>query len=157
MSRPGIRSNNRRTNRRNTPRGDLWDDVPELPAPASIRPPAEPAALVRSLGDPPLGRHSVPGGNAVAAVVERASMLATALAASAGLLATDESDGPGCGQGAGRVTENLTGGQETLGSVGGEARGEAHPGVQPGAGARSAPTGAAVSPSASRSRATSPT
>jgi len=92
MSRPRNRTNNRRNNRRNAPRTDLWDDVPELPAPASIRPPADPAALVRSLGDPPLGRHSVPGGNAVGAVVERASMLATALAASAGLLATDEPD-----------------------------------------------------------------
>jgi hypothetical protein len=89
MSRPRNR-NNRRTTRRNTPRADLWDDVPELPAPEAIRPPADPAALVRSLGDPPLGRHSVPGGNAVAAVVERASMLATALAASAGLLALDD-------------------------------------------------------------------
>jgi hypothetical protein len=90
MSRPRNRNNNRRNNRRSAPRADLWDDVPELPAPASIRPPADPAALVRSLGHPPLGRHSVPGGNAVAAVVERASMLAAALAASAGLLATDE-------------------------------------------------------------------
>jgi hypothetical protein len=91
VSRPRNRNNNRRGgNRRQTPRADLWDDVPELPAPAPIRPPAEPAALVRSLGDPPLGRHSVPGGNAVAAVVERASMLATALAASADLLAADD-------------------------------------------------------------------
>ncbi len=90
MSRPRNRSN-RRT-RRSAPHTDLWDPVPELPLPAPIRPPADPAALVRSLGDPPLGRHSVPGGNAVAAVVERASMLATALAASADLLASDDDE-----------------------------------------------------------------
>jgi hypothetical protein len=88
VSRPRSRSNRR--GRRTTARQDLWDAVPELPAPAPIHPPADPATLVRSLGDPPLGRHSVPGGNAVAAVVERASMLAAALAASADLLAPDE-------------------------------------------------------------------
>jgi hypothetical protein len=91
MSRPRNRPN-RRGNRRNSPRVDLWDPVPELEPPASIRPPADPAALVRSLGDPPLGRHSVPGGNAIAAVVERASMLATALAASADLLALGDDE-----------------------------------------------------------------
>jgi len=69
---------------------DLWVDTAELVPLDPIHPPGEPAALVRSLGDPPLGRHSVPGGNAVAAVVERASMLATALAASADLLGTDD-------------------------------------------------------------------
>ncbi len=88
MSRPRNRSNRR--GRRNTPRQDLWDPAPELPAPSPIRPPADATTLVRSLGDPPLGRHSVPGGNAIAAVVERASMLAAALAASADLL-DDES------------------------------------------------------------------
>lgn len=83
MSRPRNRSNRRR---RNAARQDLWDPTPELPAPSRIRTPADPTLLVRSLGDPPLGRHSVPGGNAIAAVVERASMLAAALAASADLL-----------------------------------------------------------------------
>lgn len=90
MSRPRSRSNRR--GRRNAFRQDLWDPAPELPTPAPIQPPADPAMLVRSLGDPPLGRHSVPGGNAVAAVVERASMLAAALAASAGLLVDDDQD-----------------------------------------------------------------
>lgn len=88
MSRPRNRSN-----RRARGRADLWDPAPELTLPAPIVPPGEPAALVRSLGDPPLGRHSVPGGNAVAAVVERASMLASALAASAGLLAGPDDEG----------------------------------------------------------------
>jgi len=83
MSRP----RSRRRGQANAARVDLWAPVEELPVPDSIAPPADPAALVRSLGDPPLGRHSVPAGNSVAAVIERASMLAGALAASAGLLA----------------------------------------------------------------------
>lgn len=91
MSRPRNKQNQRRRNGRGTG-VDMWADVPAVPEPSTIRPPADPAALVRSLGDPPLGRHSVPAGNAVAAVVERASMLASALAASAGLLATDDDD-----------------------------------------------------------------
>ncbi len=74
-------------NQASSPRHDLWAPVEELAVASSIRPPADPTALVRSLGDPPLGRHSVPAGNSVSAVVERASMLAAALAASAGLLA----------------------------------------------------------------------
>ncbi len=92
MSRPRNRTNRRNAPRRAADRLDMWASRPELERPAPIRPPADPTALVRSLGDPPLGRHSVPGGNAVAAVVERASMLATALAASADLLATDDDD-----------------------------------------------------------------
>lgn len=88
MSRP--RNRNKARNNRRSAKVDLWAPTPELEPLTPIRPPAEPAALVRSLGDPPLGRHSVSGGNAVAAVVERASMLATALAASADLLAADD-------------------------------------------------------------------
>ncbi|MFV0306559.1 MAG: hypothetical protein ACK5OX_02310 [Desertimonas sp.] len=88
MSRPRSRSKGR--NNRRASKVDLWAPTAELDPLAPISPPAEPAALIRSLGDPPLGRHSVPGGNAVAAVVERASMLATALAASADLLASDD-------------------------------------------------------------------
>lgn len=91
MSRPRSRSKGRGGPRKFA-KVDLWAETPELSPPDPIRPPDDPAALVRSLGDPPLGRHSVPGGNAVAAVVERASMLATALAASADLLGTDDED-----------------------------------------------------------------
>lgn len=94
MSRPRNKQSNqrRRPARAAAASVDLWADVPDLPVPGSIRPPADPTALVRSLGDPPLGRHSVPAGNAVAAVVERGSMLAAALAASAGLLAGADDD-----------------------------------------------------------------
>ena len=90
MSRP--RNKGQQQQRRRRGNVDIWADVPDLPAVEPIRPPADPAALARSLGDPPLGRHSVPAGNAVAAVIERASMLATALAASADMLATDDPD-----------------------------------------------------------------
>lgn len=85
MSRPRNKNQQQQQRRR---RGgvDMWADAPALAVPDKIRPPADPAALTRSLGDPPLGRHSVPAGNAVAAVIERASMLASALAASADML-----------------------------------------------------------------------
>jgi len=89
MSRPRNKQHQQRRRRTNV---DMWADVPELPVVDPIRPPAEPAALARSLGDPPLGRHSVPAGNAIAAVIERASMLASALAASTDLLATADED-----------------------------------------------------------------
>jgi hypothetical protein len=70
---------------------DLWRPVPRLPEPEPITPAGDPTALLRSLGDPPL---QGPGGGAaiaIAAVVDRAAGLATALAAAAGLLA--EPDG----------------------------------------------------------------
>jgi hypothetical protein len=70
---------------------DLWRPVPQPPAPTPIVPAADPAALLRSLGDPPL-----PGQGAaehyLAAVAERAAGLATALAATAGLLAEPNFD-----------------------------------------------------------------
>ena len=48
---------------------------------------------MRSLGDPPLGNKSVLAGHYLAALVERAAGLATALAVSADLLAgTDDTD-----------------------------------------------------------------
>jgi mannitol/fructose-specific phosphotransferase system IIA component len=46
-------------------------------------------ATLRSLGDPPLQGQGAVAEHYVAAVVERAASLATALAASAGLLADD--------------------------------------------------------------------
>ena len=48
--------------------------------------------FLRSLGDPPLPDGSVVAGHYVAAVVERAATLATALAASAGLLNDEDDD-----------------------------------------------------------------
>jgi hypothetical protein len=65
---------------------DIWHPVPQLPEPAPIRPATDPTAVLRSLGDPPLPGQGAVAEHYLAAVVERAAVLATALAASAGLL-----------------------------------------------------------------------
>lgn len=79
------RSGNRKRRKQNKPL-DLWRPVPELDAPRPIRPAAEPTALLRSLGDPPLQGQGAVAEHYVAAVVERAAGVATALAAAADLL-----------------------------------------------------------------------
>ncbi len=71
---------------------DLWRRVPEPDDVEPITPVPEPTALIQSLGQPPLRNHSTSGEHAFAAVVERAAILATALAASAGMLAETPSD-----------------------------------------------------------------
>jgi hypothetical protein len=77
--------------RRPKPKGiDIWRPVPVLPDPEPIRPAADPTAVLRSLGDPPLPGQGAVAEHYLAAVVERAAVLATALAASAGLLATGD-------------------------------------------------------------------
>jgi hypothetical protein len=70
---------------------DLWREAPAPPAPAAITPAADPTALLRSLGDPPLTGQSVMAGRYMAAVVQRAAGLATALAAAGGLLNEEDS------------------------------------------------------------------
>jgi hypothetical protein len=71
---------------------DLWRPVPHLPVPEPIAPASEPAALIRSLGHPPLAEQSVVAGHYLAAVVERAAILGTALASAGGLLAPEATD-----------------------------------------------------------------
>ena len=71
---------------------DLWRPVPQLPPPEPIAPGTDPAALLRSLGDPPLQGQGAVAEHHLATVVERAAALATALAASAGLLAQPGDD-----------------------------------------------------------------
>ena len=73
---------------------DLWRPVPQLPDPEPIRPASDPTALIRSLGDPPLPGQAAVAEHYLSAVVERAGVLATALAASADLLADDGDDEP---------------------------------------------------------------
>lgn len=65
---------------------ELWRPVPQLPDPEPIFPASEPTAVLRSLGDPPLPGQGAVAQHYLAAVVERAAGLATALAAAAGLL-----------------------------------------------------------------------
>ena len=64
-----------------------------MPAVERIRPTPDPAALPRSLGDPPLGPNPEAGQALLGAVYEEAVRAATALAAASGLLAglADES------------------------------------------------------------------
>jgi hypothetical protein len=66
--------------------------VPESPAPEPVVRTSDPTVLVRSLGDPPVPGNAVVAGHYVASVVEQAAKLATALAASAGLLAEPDAD-----------------------------------------------------------------
>jgi hypothetical protein len=74
---------------------ELWRAGPPLPHPERIRPASDPTALIRSLGNPPLRGQSNVAEHYLIAVVERAADVATALAASAGLLAEgDEDDEP---------------------------------------------------------------
>ncbi len=69
---------------------ELWAPVPALGDPTPVAPATDPAALLRSLGDPPMPGQGAVAEHYLAAVVERAAGLATALAASAGQLADSE-------------------------------------------------------------------
>jgi hypothetical protein len=84
--------NRRRRAQKAKPPTDLWRPVPQLADPAPIIPATDPTGLIRSLGDPPLQGQATVGGHYLVAVVERASGLATALAAAAGLLADPDQD-----------------------------------------------------------------
>ena len=70
----------------------LWRPVPQLPDPTPVVPAADPTVVLRSLGDLPLQGQVAVAEHYVAAVVERAAALATALAASADLLGTPGGD-----------------------------------------------------------------
>ena len=73
---------------------DLWRQPPPLDSPEPIVPAKDPAAVVRSLGTPPLQGHGALVDYYLATVVERAAGVAAALAATAELLgsATDEEE-----------------------------------------------------------------
>lgn len=69
----------------------FWGD--EIPVVAkSVRPSPEPAAMVHSLGPPPLAGHETAAGHYFTAVYDKAVMLAGALAAAGGLLESDETE-----------------------------------------------------------------
>lgn len=83
----------RRPVRANPPKPtDLWRPVPQLPEVEPIVAAQDPGVLLRSLGDPPLMNKSTVAGHYMATVIERAAALASALAASADLLAVAHND-----------------------------------------------------------------
>ena len=92
MSRPQRRGNGNRRPAGNRPAAvDIWRDPGPLPEIEPISVPSEAGALLRSLGDPPM----VDGSTAVkyfTTVIERAAVIAAALALSADLLAAPEAD-----------------------------------------------------------------
>jgi hypothetical protein len=82
-----------RPRRPNSPKSvDLWRPVPKLAEPEPIVPVGDPTAVLRSLGDPPLQGQGAVAEHYLAAVVERAAGLATALAVAADLLAQPPED-----------------------------------------------------------------
>lgn len=71
---------------------DLWRAVPQLPEPEPIVPAQDPGILLRSLGAPPLQGQATQAEHAFELVVRRSATLATALAATAGLLDEQQLD-----------------------------------------------------------------
>jgi hypothetical protein len=71
---------------------ELWRPVAPLDPPQPITPAPDPTSVLRSLGEPPLQGQGVIAEHYLAAVVEQAAGLATALAAASGLLVHDDSD-----------------------------------------------------------------
>jgi len=71
---------------------DLWRPTPALDKPEPIIPAKDPAAVLRSLGTPPLQGHGALVDYYLATVVERAAGVAAALAATADLLGSPEDE-----------------------------------------------------------------
>lgn len=72
---------------------DFWgsfDDLPE--GDARVHPASDPAAIVNSLGNPPLVGHEQVAEHYFRAIYERAAGLAFAIAAGSGLIAGDDED-----------------------------------------------------------------
>ena len=91
MSGPRRKNQNRRRGNK-AKQGDLWRPVPQLADPEPIVPANDPTMVLRSLGDPPLQGQGAVAEHYLAAVVERAAGLATALAAAGGLLGQPDHD-----------------------------------------------------------------
>ena len=74
------------------PKTDFWGDGATREEVAPIVPAGDPTALLRSLGAPPLQGRATIAEVYLDAVVRRAAGVATALAATAGLLADGDSN-----------------------------------------------------------------
>lgn len=82
-----------RQTRNAKPKGSFWGDpTAEAAPPAPIRPSTQPAAVVSSLGPPPLGTHDKVAEHYFVAIYDKAVGLASALAAAGGLLETGDPD-----------------------------------------------------------------
>lgn len=90
--RGGNRNRKPQDQQRKAKPNDIWRPVPQLAEPAPIVPASDPTAILRSLGDPPLPGQGAVAQHYLAAVVERAAGLATALAAAAGVLGQPADD-----------------------------------------------------------------
>jgi hypothetical protein len=77
--------------RRRSGGADFWGKPTEgPPSDRKVRPTIDPGAVVRSLGDPPLGPNPATAAHHLTAIYEEAVRAATALAAANGLLEDDE-------------------------------------------------------------------
>ena len=77
-------------NRRRTGGSDFWGKATDgPPSDRKVRPTIDPGAVVRSLGDPPLGPNPATAAVQLTAIYEEAVRAATALAAANGLLEDD--------------------------------------------------------------------
>ena len=88
----GQQSGNARSQpgRRRTGGADFWGRPAEgPPSDRKVRPTIDPGAVVRSLGDPPLGPNPATAAHHLTAIYEEAVRAATALAAANGLLEDD--------------------------------------------------------------------
>lgn len=91
--RSGGQQNQPKAAKQTKPKGSFWGDpTAEVPPPQLVAPASEPAAVVRSLGPPPLGAHDKVAEHYFTAVYDKAVGLASALAAAGGLLATGDED-----------------------------------------------------------------
>ena len=77
--------------RRRSGGADFWGRPSEgPPSDRKVRPTIDPGAVVRSLGDPPLGPNPATAAHHLTAIYEEAVRAATALAAANGLLEIEE-------------------------------------------------------------------
>ena len=78
------------SSRRRTGGTDFWGKATDgPPSDRKVRPTIDPGAVVRSLGDPPLGPNPATAAHHLTAIYEEAVRAATALAAANGLLEED--------------------------------------------------------------------
>jgi hypothetical protein len=90
QAQPAGNTRSQSTSRRRSGGADFWGRPTEgPPSDRKVRPTIDPGAVVRSLGDPPLGPNPATAAHHLTAIYEEAVKAATALAAANGLLEED--------------------------------------------------------------------